>query len=253
MLRRIVVAFIGSLAVAGTARRQLLTNGNFNNPPGGNYTALSAGSTVLTGWTVDSSPTGGVAYGTTWGVPAGSGTQALLLATTASGSKYLQGGIQQTITTVPGQLYSISIYAEEVGIGTSSGTVGFGGLNFTLGSLATSWSSSPITWTETAASSSTLINLIGFKGTPLTTGGVVVADMTVTAVPTIWLGGTSTDWATAANWSSNSVPNLAGFAISFGTAGSTGAVSIASGSETVDASISSTPFQPRSAAAMEAF
>ncbi len=238
MLRRFVTACVVCLAAAGAARAQLVTNGNFNNPPGGNYTPLAAGNTGgLIGWTVDLSPTGGVAFGTAWGVPGVSSTQALLLATTASGSnKYRQGGIQQSIETVPGQAYQLSLYGKDVGTvinstGTAA-TVSFGAASFSLSSLTTSWS--PIAWTETAGSASTLINFVGYLGNGGTTiGEVAVADFSVTAVPTVWSGSASSDWGTAANWASNFVPNAAAAAAGFGASGANANVSLASGSRTV--------------------
>ena len=163
---------------------------------------------------MDSSPGGGVEYGTTFGTPGISSTQSLLLATTSGSSLFHQGGIQQTIATVPGQLYSITIEAKADNSQTgTSGTVSFGGQPFTLSSLTQSWTG--FTWSETATSSSTILDLIGYTSS-LVNKAVVVSDLTVTAVPTAWVGGTSSDWATASNWNTNSVPNAAGYAVTFG-------------------------------------
>jgi fibronectin-binding autotransporter adhesin len=237
MLRGIVIVCAVFLAGGAVARAQVVSNGNFNNPAGGTSTTWTSGTgTPLMDWTMDSTPSGGVEYGTTFGTPGISSTQSLLLATTANSTSFNQGGIQQTLATVPGQVYDITIEAkEDKSASAPTLTLEFGGSSnsqsVTFGSLTQTWTG--LTWAVTATSSSTILNLIGYHTAGLTTNAVVVSDLIVTPVPAVWLGGSSTDWGTAANWGSDIVPNAAGAAVTFGTAGANGSVSIASGSRTV--------------------
>lgn len=84
-----------------------LENGSFEVGPGGTYAYLSAGSTDLTGWTTTQNgvewfdPT---IYG--WSAAENGGTYAIDLAPTT----YTGGGIEQTVSTQPGQYYRIQFY-----------------------------------------------------------------------------------------------------------------------------------------------
>ncbi len=231
----LIAAFAVALA-AGNARAQgqLLTNGNFNSPSGGSV-SLPASSTMLTGWTVDftAPQNNGITYGTAFGVPSPviSSTQSVQLAT-GSRNKFKEGGIQQSIATIPGQVYTLSIEAkDEFGIiNSTGGIVSFGGLTFTLTTLNTSFTG--FSWTEMATSSSTLVDILG-NGSSV--DAVVVSDFSVVLdqLPAVWSGSGSTQWGTSSNWSNSTVPNNAGVAVSFGTASANPTVDIGAASRTV--------------------
>jgi fibronectin-binding autotransporter adhesin len=232
----LVVCAVPLLAGNTRAQAQLVTNATFNSPPGGTSTALQpSNSTGLTGWTVDPtseiSGTSGIDFGTSFSVPGLASTQSVQLATGAIGT-FKEGGIQQTIATVPGQVYVITIQAkdERNAINSTGGTVSFGGQTHTLASLSESWTG--FTWTETATGSSTLLDIVGNSSK---VDAVVVSDLSLTLaqIPTVWSGSASANWGTVANWNAPYVPSGAGLAVTFGTAGASGAVDIGAASRTV--------------------
>jgi fibronectin-binding autotransporter adhesin len=217
----LAAAWIVALAATSSAGT-LVTNGNFEtpvaNPPASQ--TLAAGSTTLTGWTVDSTPAGGIEFGSNYGGDpnVSGGSQAVELL--GGGRPATYGGMNQTITTVVGQAYTISIDTRENGAyGNYSGTFNFGTQSLTLSpSSNASWET--FTATFSATSSSTQINLTGFSGsttTGLCVDNVNVAPYTYSAT---WVGGAAghaTDWGTASNWSPSGVPNVAGDTVNFGS------------------------------------
>jgi autotransporter-associated beta strand protein len=241
MSRWILVACVVCFAATDVARAQLVTNGDFNNPSGGPSTAWNGtNNNPLAFWTLDASTSSsGVLYGTSFGLPSGAGltgTQSVQLGSGNTTGSFNTGGIDQLISTIPGQQYTITIYATGRLSTTTSGSLAFGSsLNAMTSLKSGSWSS--FTWTEVATSSSTLLDLIGNSGSSKALNQPIVADLSVVLnpIPTVWLGSASTDWGTGTNWNTGFVPNNAGVAVTFGTAGANSAVSIASGSRTVGA------------------
>jgi hypothetical protein len=178
---------VGLLVVmAGTIHAQnLVTNGNFASPNlSGGYSNFNAGSTSITGYTVDSAGTpktgdgsGGVqllgpgfanaGYG--FGTPTGgAGAQVVQLGQSSPSSP---GGISQTITTVVGDTYEFTLdySARLTGNPTplALGRITFGNQSELVSSSTEPFvTSAPLTFVAT--STSTLIDV-----TALTTTGVV--------------------------------------------------------------------------------
>ena len=99
MLTTIIVTMVLSVSVFGN----LLTNGSFETgPPKGSasYRTVSGGSTAITGWLVTGS-TIDIVYGPPWDVS--DRTRAIDL-----DGAFSIGGIQQTISTIIGQTYTVS-------------------------------------------------------------------------------------------------------------------------------------------------
>ena len=107
-----LLACLLAFAMSSSAAN-LLTNGSFETPivPVGSYILYSNGSAAITGWQVVSTPGANVAIvsgtfaqnGVSF--PAQDGVQWLDLTGT---SNTLNEGVQQTVTTIPGQIYQLS-------------------------------------------------------------------------------------------------------------------------------------------------
>ncbi len=120
-----LLACLLALAMSSSAAN-LLTNGSFETPivPVGNYILYSDGSAAITGWQVVSNQGANVAIvsgafaqnGVSF--PAEDGIQWLDLTGT---SNTLNEGVQQTVTTIPGQMYQLSYY-----VGNTTGGAIFG-------------------------------------------------------------------------------------------------------------------------------
>ena len=120
-----LLACLLAFAMSSSAAN-LLTNGSFETPivPVGSYILYSNGSAAITGWQVVSTPGANVAIvsgtfaqnGVSF--PAQDGVQWLDLTGT---SNTLNEGVQQTVTTIPGQMYQLSYY---VGNTTGGGIFG---------------------------------------------------------------------------------------------------------------------------------
>ena len=91
------------------ANANLLTNGSFENGTfvnDGNQTmTLLPPSTTITGWTVVGREVAWIRGGNAWGLTAQEGDRFLDLAGYLIGAPF--GGVEQTITTVPGTLYAL--------------------------------------------------------------------------------------------------------------------------------------------------
>jgi fibronectin-binding autotransporter adhesin len=196
------------------AQSQLVQNGTFLTPVANPATAqvLGPNSTALTGWTVSQ---GSIEFGSSFGPDpnVSGGSQAVEL---AGGRPTAQGAIEQTITTAPGLTYMISIDAKDhATTPVATGSFDFGSqAAFTINPSSDSFVTS--TWTLTATSSSTLIKIIGY-GSP-SSDQLIVDNVSVTSIPTDWVGGHTTSWGNALNWSAtNSPPGGAGAEITFGS------------------------------------
>ena len=190
--RWIVAGWLLSLA-ATSFGASLLTNGGFETPVASPASGqvLSKSSTALTGWTVDSSPGGSITFGALGSSgslqngPSASGSQCVELA--AGTLPTTAGGIEQTIATISGLQYSVSIDAREnTTLAGSNGTLYFGGLAMALTpSSKTTWQT--FSETFTASSSSTLLNIVGFSNAGQ--DQLIVDNVNVTLQPTnsIWV------------------------------------------------------------------
>ena len=199
---RIVAALLGGfmwLGLPSPTHANLLVNGSFETPvvTVGTFSNFISGSTAITGWTVfgpavsivsGSFTTGGFSF------PAQDGVQWLDLTGPTSGP--IQG-VNQTVTTTPGQTYNLSFYLGNVvggGFGATS-TVGV----LINGSLLTSKTNSnpgtTLTWALftvpfTAASASTVIgfeNLDTDESNGLDNISLDLAPTTAVPEPATWL------------------------------------------------------------------
>ena len=244
MLRGFVIACAVFFAAASAAQAQtnLVTNGSFNSPQvsGSNKWTNTTG-TPLTGWAIDIASSA-VWYGQSVGgptFPSGpglSGSQGVLLAGFRGPPfTYYPSGINQTVTgTIPGQAYTISIYAKnETNSPATSGTVSFAGQPYALtanGLNKVTWT--PYSWTELSGGSSALLDI---TGNPATADAIIVTDLSVVLSQsnTVWNGSTSSDYGIAANWNSTSfVPSAQGVAVMFGTSGANPTPTLESSSQT---------------------
>jgi hypothetical protein len=129
-LQRTAVLFIlGSIFVTHTLGANLISNGTFETPNIGGVGSISyaAGSTAITGWTVDTTPADGVQIIQAGVIAPNDGTQILQL-TGGPGDVYsVGGGVHQTITTTSNQLYSISIAVASRQNNSVTGNFSFGG------------------------------------------------------------------------------------------------------------------------------
>jgi hypothetical protein len=115
------LASIALLTILGTevSAAELITNGSFESPtvPIGGFTSYFGGSTAIPGWTVIALPIDNVTLFNTSYVagnipfPALHGNQWLDLSGT---SEVRFTGVQQTISTTPGQIYDLSFYVGNI-------------------------------------------------------------------------------------------------------------------------------------------
>ncbi|MCX6873874.1 MAG: Ig-like domain-containing protein [Verrucomicrobia bacterium] len=127
-------------------------------------TSYVAGSTSLPGWSVDTTPAGGVQLypASTFGASQSGNTLVLQL---TGGSTYSYGGgVSQTLTTTSGQTYAVSmdVASRSTASGSCSGNFSFGGQNHTI--TASSHTFATLTWTVTASSGNTVIDLTANSG-----------------------------------------------------------------------------------------
>jgi hypothetical protein len=160
-----------------TVLPNLTVNGDFEAPTTTGFTRFAAGSTALTGWTVDAAPSDGVQLGTAGEFGAVNGSQNVQL---TGGQNYsVGGGISQTIATTPGRTYTVSIDVAARSAAPVMGNFNFGGSNHVL--TATSLSTfTTLTWQVSATSSNTVINITGDPNSAseqLIIGNVVVAEL----------------------------------------------------------------------------
>jgi hypothetical protein len=158
------IAILSSLSSAHAV--SLITNGSFETPtvPPGTFSNFLSGSSAITGWTVFGpavSIVSGSFGGGGFSFPAQDGIQWLDLTGPTSGPVE---GVEQTVTTTPGQTYNLSFYVGNVSGGVF-GTTSTVGVLVNGSLLATRTNSTPgttLNWELftvpfTAASASTLI------------------------------------------------------------------------------------------------
>jgi hypothetical protein len=148
----------------------VVTNGSFETPATAGSPSLPAGSTYLLGWTVVNAELAQIRNGDFGGVFASSGTYSLDLTGYHDSSPY--GGVTQTLTTIPGGVYSV-----QFDVGSVSGTAT---VQITAGDLIATQSSSNVTATDswqtysgffTASAPTTDITLLGLAASA---GGVYI-------------------------------------------------------------------------------
>ena len=124
-MKRSLLVAITAMGFSVSAFANLITNGSFETPtvPVGSFSNFPTGSIAITGWTVVGPPVSVVSGSFTSGpfsFPAQDGIQWLDLTGPTSGG----GGVEQAVTTTPGQTYDLSFYVGNVSgapFGTTSG------------------------------------------------------------------------------------------------------------------------------------
>ena len=181
-----VAAIIATFLTVKIAGAQIIQNGDFEMPVVSNYAEYDAPSTAITGWTVTS---GNVDLSTSSNYPAYSGNQSVDLAGDTLGT------IEQQFSTTPGQQYQLIFYYSNNAnyIGNVTANVSVTG-NSTLLDQSISHSDATLTnmdyqlFSENFTADSVNATL-AFAATseslngPPGAGGVVVDDVSVTAVP----------------------------------------------------------------------
>jgi hypothetical protein len=176
----LAVVALGALLTTNALAQNLITNPGFETPSeGSSYGNFGTGSTGITGWTVDTTPLDGVSLFSASGASgfgiANNGSQILQLCGVSYSSG---GGIHQTITTVSGQVYRISIDVSYRSAAVTTGNFSFGGQNHNLSASTTTYTT--LTWTVTASSASTLIDITG--STSSGANQLLIDNVSVTAV-----------------------------------------------------------------------
>jgi hypothetical protein len=161
---------------AAVSSSNLVVNGAFATPAvaGGGDNALGVGSTGVTGWTVDASPSDGVQLGSEGVFGPDNGSQDLQL---TGGSAYAAGGgISQTIATTPGETYTIVVDVASRQGNAVAGNFNFGGRNHVLNASSAVFTTQ--TWTAIATGTSTLIDITGSPSSA--SSQLLIANVSVT-------------------------------------------------------------------------
>lgn len=164
--------FLGVLvALAGPSFAQnLVINGGFEAgsfaPPSNNTMTLLQGDTSITGWTVVTDRVAWIGASAPWGVTGSQGSSRFLDLTDYDvGAPF--GGVQQVLSTVPGETYLLSF-----DIGTTTGGGSSVSIRASAGTFVQSFTSTAQganQWTSvsmlfTASSPSTVLTLTGLTG-----------------------------------------------------------------------------------------
>ena len=168
----LMASTLASLGLVSAQAQNLITNGSFENTSstfvnnGQAYMVLASGATTIPGWTVTNDQItwlldGGQTYGST---PFGS----FFLDLTGTHDNGSYGGVAQTITTTPSKAYTVSV---SIGVNQNdSGGNGSKSVSVTAGSSSKTMTFTPsgtgMQWTNltfnfVAASSSTLVSILG--------------------------------------------------------------------------------------------
>jgi autotransporter-associated beta strand protein len=173
-------ALLTSLVAASAPAQNLVTNPGFETPVVASYASYTAGNTSITGWTVDTTPGDGVQLQHLNAFGPNSGSQSLQL--TGASAYNVGGGVQQTITTTPGQTYNISIALGSRSANNAKGWFNFGGVLTPLTGPAKNTFVTN-TWQATATSASTLIDIFGTN--TAASAQLIIDNVSVTAVPSV--------------------------------------------------------------------
>ena len=160
---------------ASLSTNNLVVNGTFGTPTvASGATLLAAGSTALTGWTVDTTPSDGIQLGAAGTFGPNNGSQNVQL---SGGSTYaVGGGISQTIATTPGATYTIIIDVASRQGNAITGNFNFGGSNYVLNASSAFFTT--LTWKVVATGSNTLINITGWTNSA--SGQLLIDNLSVT-------------------------------------------------------------------------
>ncbi len=124
---RLALASTGLLAALAPAQASnLFVNGSFETPTVG-YQLLGGGSTAITGWTTVLS---GVEHFAPSSYGVGAAADGQMVVDLANYTYLTGGGLEQAVSTVPGQSYDVSFAA---GNSLSSGRTGTGIIKVTIG------------------------------------------------------------------------------------------------------------------------
>lgn len=160
-MKRFVAAVSFAVGMASLPlQASIITNWSFETPPTAGSPSLATGSQYLTGWTVVTAEIAQVRNGDFSGISAAEGLYSLDLAGYHDSFPY--GGVTQTLTTIPGGVYSV-----QFDVGSASGTAT---VQITAGDLLATGSSSTgnatASWQTysgffTASAASTDLTLLG--------------------------------------------------------------------------------------------
>jgi len=151
-----------SVACWNATAQNLISDPDFQS--GASGTSYAAGDTTLPGWTVDTSPAGGVQLYPATGFGATQAGDTLVLQLTGGSTYSSGGGVSQTIATTAGVTYTVSIDVanRSTASGSCSGNLSFGGQNHVI--TASSHTFITLTWVVVASSASTLIDITADSG-----------------------------------------------------------------------------------------
>jgi hypothetical protein len=174
----------------------LIVNGDFEDPQTAYYDRYITGDSTLTGWQVDALPPDGAQIGCPGSFGPNNGSQNLQL---TGGSDYSTGGsISQTISTVAGENYQVSVDLASRDGSVAAGEIVFGESHRSLS--AGSGAFITATWQLPATGSSTTLTLIGEADSA--TRQLLLDNVTVSVVPmsyTLWQDQNFTDPAELAD------------------------------------------------------
>ena len=170
MTRQVFALGLAAMVLCTAARADLLVNGSFEDgnfaPPGNATMTLVPGTTALQGWEVFNDNVAWIENGNPFGLTAKDGKRFLDLTDYQAGSPY--GGIRQTIATIPGRNYRLSLY---LGSATNQGrpsavTVTAGGASTTFTGPATGTNNDwdPYSFDFVAMDAATTVSVVGVVG-----------------------------------------------------------------------------------------
>ena len=170
MTRQVFAIVLAAAALCGAARAELIVNGSFEDgafaPPANATMTLVPGTTALQEWEVFNDNVAWIQNGNPFGLTAQDGNRFLDLTDYQAGGPY--GGIRQTIPTIPGRSYRLSLY---LGSATNQGrpsavTVTAGGTTTTFTGPATGTNNDwdPYSVDFVATDAATTVSIVGVEG-----------------------------------------------------------------------------------------
>ncbi len=177
MMKTLAITALGGLLLWNAAGQNLVSNGGFEDPNlGSGWAPYSAGATTLTGWTISGN---GVQHFST-NIYGATGSQCVQMTADYSAA----GTIGQTISSIPGAYYIMSLRVGSRNGAPVNGIAGFGDTQhpYSFSGLGTT-NVTNVTFTAAATSSSTIVEVTG--GNPNSSSMLVIIDdvSVVQAVP----------------------------------------------------------------------
>jgi hypothetical protein len=191
-MRLFISGCVVALLTAGTIQAELITNGTFETPvapSGSGWQGFAAGATGLTGWTVGT--VSGASHAAAQSVQIINAAISVSNGFPTDGTQVLQLGsydaVSQTLATVSGLAYTISIDIAARDLPTSGGetiSILFGGTTQTY-TLTNKTTFATYTFTATATSASTLFEVddTTFYSTSTSANRILIDNVSVTLVP----------------------------------------------------------------------